>query len=119
MSRTVAFLDETTAGATEPRFALELGSPKITVRELIRTRVYEEVQRFRRDTGQPFQGLVQPRKASIDWQEQVEVALEAFANNGVLVLVDDRQVRSLDEEVALREGTTEVTFLRLVPLVGG
>jgi hypothetical protein len=35
-----------------------------------------------------------------------------------VLLVDDRQVESLDETVVLRAGG-EVTFLKLVPLVGG
>jgi hypothetical protein len=32
--------------------------------------------------------------------------------------VDDRQVDTLDDEIALRPDTT-VSFLKLVPLVGG
>jgi hypothetical protein len=34
------------------------------------------------------------------------------------VLVDDRQVQSLDDQIDLRHDST-VTFLRLMPLVGG
>jgi hypothetical protein len=119
MTRTIAIIDETTGGATERRFDIEVGTPTLTVREIIRTRVFEEVQRFRHRPEQAFRGLVQPKGPAIDWQEQVEVALGAFAAGTVLVLVGDRQVRSLDEEVALRDGTNEVTFLRLVPLMGG
>jgi hypothetical protein len=46
------------------------------------------------------------------------VTLGAFGRNAFVVLVDDRQVAELDEEVHLRAGT-RVTFLKLVPLVGG
>ena len=34
------------------------------------------------------------------------------------MLVDDRQVDELDEEIEIRPDTT-VTFLKLVPLLGG
>ena len=44
--------------------------------------------------------------------------VEAFGRNGFVVLVDDRQVEELDEDIELALGT-EVTFLKLVPLVGG
>jgi len=57
-----------------------------------------------------------PRR--IDPETQTELALKAFAGNGFLVLVGDRQVTELDEEIDLVLGT-EVTFLKLVPLVGG
>ena len=54
----------------------------------------------------------------IDWEAQLEKALDAFQRNGFLLLVDDRQLTDLDEEVVLKPGS-QVTFLRLVPLVGG
>src|SRR5262249_23531021 len=101
------------------------------VRELIRSRVYQEVQDYNRTAPGYFRGLVQPAEAEkvlngykirqgrqLDWKEQYQKALEAFQANGVLILVDDRQVESLDEGVELKAGT-QVTFLRLVALVGG
>jgi hypothetical protein len=44
--------------------------------------------------------------------------LGAFAGNQIIVLVDDHQVESLDEEIVVRPDT-RVSFLRLTPLVGG
>ena len=49
---------------------------------------------------------------------EVEVALDAFSRGRVLLLVDDRQVTELADEVVLAPGSA-VTFLRLTPLVGG
>jgi hypothetical protein len=54
----------------------------------------------------------------IDWQAQYEKTVQAFERNGFVLLVNDRQMTELDEEVELRCDTT-ITFLRLVPLVGG
>lgn len=54
----------------------------------------------------------------MDPAEQADRALEAFSHNGYVVLVDDRQVEELDTVLELSRGT-EITFLKLVPLVGG
>ena len=78
-----------------------------------------------------FQGLAQPTELEqvlngyrlrpqqlIDAEQQVYRALEAFQKNGFFVLVNDRQVESLDQEVWLGTGAT-ASFLKLTPLVGG
>ena len=54
----------------------------------------------------------------IDPEGQFERALEAFGRNGFSLLVDDLQVDDLEETIEVGLGTT-VTFLKLVPLVGG
>jgi hypothetical protein len=78
-----------------------------------------------------FRGLVQPTEAErvlngyrlrerrkIDWQAQYEKAVKAFQGNGFLILVDERQLTELNEEIELR-ADSEISFLKLVPLVGG
>jgi hypothetical protein len=111
---------------------LELLSERVTVRELIRSRVYQEVQDHNARRAQTFRGLVRPEGQEaalsgpratrghrpIDWKRQFARAVEAFEKGQVLVLVDDRQVESLEEELDVGPKTT-VTFLRLIPLVGG
>jgi hypothetical protein len=104
---------------------------RITVRALIRTRVYQEVGDYNLRQPEYFRGLVQPTDAErtlngfkvrqgrrIDPEKQFEGAIESFYRNGFLVLVNDRQVDELEEEIEIRPDTT-VTFLKLVPLVGG
>ena len=44
--------------------------------------------------------------------------LAAFERNGFLILVDDEQVEQLTDCVVLSPDTV-VTFLKLVPVVGG
>lgn len=125
--------DETpgSAAAKGSDFTLDFLTEEITVRELIERRVYEEVQAYNTSKPGYFKGLVQPTDAEatlngyrlrtrreIDWRAQVKKALDAFQHNGFLVLVGDRQVVSLDDRIRL-ELETPVTFLRLVPLVGG
>jgi hypothetical protein len=131
MPTAVTIRDETTQGQTPNELTLEFLDERVTVRELIRSRVYQEVTEYNARRAGYFTGLVQPRDAEqvlggyrirkrrrIDWEEQFRQAEQAFARNGFLILVDDRQVDDLDAEIELRHDAT-VTFLKLVPLVGG
>src|SRR5947209_4339391 len=131
MSTTLTVRDESTSGKTLNEFVLDFLTERITVRELIRSRVYQEVQDYNRRQPERFQGLVQPTNAEatlngfrlkkprqIDWKAQFEKALEAFEASRVLILVNERQVESLEEEIVV-EPETSVSFLKLTMLVGG
>lgn len=130
MSIDVTVRDETTSGELLQELELQLSRERITVSDLIRSRVEAEVRIYNaRSSERPFRGLVQPesheqrlnpvrRAKRLDAEQQVAVALDAFARGRILLLVDDRQVTELDHEVLLQPGST-VTFLKLTPLVGG
>ena len=134
MAICVTIFDETLLGERTGSLRLDLLSSTITLRELIRRRVYEEVQEYHAaPISTVFRGFVTPTetetalngpkiprlfKRRIDWEAQYERALAAFNRNGFFVLVDDRQVESLDEELTLRVDTS-VSFVKLIPLVGG
>jgi hypothetical protein len=128
---TVTIYDETVSGEKSQGFDLKFESAIITARELIRKRVYEEVREYNLREPEHFRGLVQPsdaasalngyklnQKRKIDWEQQFKRATEAFEHNGFFILVDDRHVEQLDEtiEIKLR---TQISFVKLVPLVGG
>jgi hypothetical protein len=126
--------DETASGSVTNELTLDVLQESITVRELIRGRVYQEVQDYnlrRQQAGAEFRGLVTPTDAErtlngvrpapgrdVDWKKQFDKACDAFERNGFFLLVDDRQAESLDETVMLRHDT-RVSFVKLVPLVGG
>lgn len=127
----IAVVDESAGGKPLGELTLDFLTERITVRELIRSRVYQEVTEYNARQSGMFQGLVQPTDAErtlngyqlqakrrIDWEQQYALALRAFEGNGFLLLAGDRQLMDLDEELELRHDTS-VTFLRLVPLVGG
>jgi hypothetical protein len=132
MATTVVAIDETSCGTRANELSIEFLSERVTVREIIRSRVYQEVTEHNARQGRAFRGLVTPDLAEqmlngerlprtqrrIDWEAQYEQAVRAFERNGFLLLVNDRQLTDLDEEVELRSDTT-VTFLKLLPLVGG
>ena len=103
----------------------------MTVRELIRARIYQEAQDYNLKEPEYFHGLVEPAdaeralngyklkaKRKIDWQEQYRRALESFGRNGFFVLVGDKQADSLDQEFDVKVDA-EISFVKLVPLVGG
>ena len=52
--------DSNTLGNDGPVFVLDFLTERITVRELIRSRVYQEVKDYNTRQPQYFQGLVQP-----------------------------------------------------------
>lgn len=126
--------DETATGSVTNELTLEILTETITVRELIRSRVYPEVQDFnlkQRQGALDFRGLITPTDAErslngvrlrhareIDWKDQFAKACDAFAQNAILILVDERQAESLDESVTLRHDT-KVSFIKLTMLVGG
>jgi hypothetical protein len=131
MATLITVADETATGTTLNEFSLEFLNERVTVRELIRARVYQEVSEYNARQSEHFRGLVQPedsvrtasgfrlrKQRKIDWEEQYKRALTGFRANGFLILVDDHQLDDLDEEIELRYDA-KVSFLRLVPLVGG
>lgn len=131
MTVTLTVRDETTAGQKGEEFTLDFLTEEITVRELIRGRIYQEVKDYNASAPGLFRGLVQPEGAErelggyrlraarqLDWREQYEAALAAFETSRILILVDDRQVEELEESIVV-DPRTQVTFLKLVPLVGG
>ncbi|MEM6257916.1 MAG: hypothetical protein AAGI37_06335 [Planctomycetota bacterium] len=133
MPATLTVYDESTTGGRSEPIVLEFLTEEVTVRELIRQRVYQEVQDYNLNQAKApvFKGLVQPTDAEqtlngyklkkarqIDWSKQFDKAVDAFESGRVLVIVNDRQAESLDEHVVINP-STDVSFLKLVPLVGG
>jgi hypothetical protein len=123
--------DEQLDGEKTPAVDIYLESAKTTIRDIIKARIYQEVQDYNQQLGEVFMGLVKPsaaeqaingykmkEKKPIDWQRQSDLALSAFMSNGFFVMINDQQAEALDEEVEIGPSTT-VSFIKLVPLVGG
>lgn len=130
---TLTIRDETTANLGKADFVItiNLTTPRLTARDLIRERVRQEVEDFNNKQPELFHGLVQPtdtertlngfkfrKKRTLDWQEQFEKAIEGFQRNAFILLVDDKQIEDLDHVIPISPETS-VTFVKLVPLVGG
>jgi hypothetical protein len=130
---TLTIRDETTANLGKADFVItiNLTAPRLTARDLIRERVRQEVEDFNNKQPELFHGLVQPtdtertlngfkfrKKRTLDWQEQFEKAIEGFQRNAFILLVDETQIEDLDHVISLSPETS-VTFVKLIPLVGG
>lgn len=126
-------VDETMSGQRVNTFTVDSLTERLTVRAIIRARIWQEVLEYNASKrAAVFKGLVQPTETearmngpkesrpfkSIDWEKQYETALRAFESNGFFLLISDRQAQSLDEEFVIAP-ETEVSFVKLVPLVGG
>lgn len=123
--------DETPLGELISESILQFPVARISVKELIEQRVEKEVFQYNSSSAERFHGLVQPtefecelndvrlrKEKRIDVVEQKCIAVEAFSRNRFFLLVNDKQLTRLDDEILITPNTT-VTFLKLVPLVGG
>ncbi len=128
---TLTIEDRTSTGDPTGSITLPGLPDRITLRQLIRLRVREEVARYNLRPSDVFRGLVQPDGAEptsdgfrmaarqpIDWQLQADVAIDRFQANGYFVLVNGRQVVDLETRLDLTDDP-HVRFVRLTPLVGG
>ena len=127
----LCLFDESTAGESRAAGELLVGSATITLRDLIRERVRQEVEFYNRVLPAVSEGLVAPGETerlvngerlgparALEVGSQYEKAIRSFKANGFLVLAGDRQLTDLDETLSLADGEA-IRFLRLVPLAGG
>ena len=123
--------DRTGAGKIISEMNISLQKNRVTVKEIIEARVVAEVETYNAKLPEYFNGLVQPTDAEktlngykmktrkkVDPEKQVYVALDAFQKNGYFVLVDNFQADSLEQEIMITP-QTQISFLKLTPLVGG
>jgi len=123
--------DQTGAGKIISEINISLKSNRVTVKEIIEARVIAEVERYNTKLPEYFQGLVQPTHAEktlngykmkerkkVDAEKQIYIALDAFSKNGYFILIDNFQVQELDQQVDIKP-STQLSFVKLTPLVGG
>jgi len=115
----------------------DIGAEPIALRRLLAHVVRQEVAAFRERqekrallevltpeeiAERATRGRVVPGgqdlRQTVDEDDAVEAALQAFEDGIYLVILDGRELRALDEEVALRPDSA-LTFLRLTMLAGG
>lgn len=123
--------DETFSGTITNELNIEFSQSEITVKDLIEQRVLQEVDKYNKRVLDKFNGLIQPTEKEIilnerpnkefrmiDGEQQVYVALDAFQKNGFFILIEQKQAETLEERILLRPNMS-VSFIKLVPLVGG
>ena len=103
---TVTITDESTLGEKRS-WDLDILEETMTLAELIRRRIYQEVTEYNAKQAGYYYGLVQPTEAEralngyqmktprrLDWEAQYEAAEQSFLRRGFIVLVNDQQVTS-------------------------
>jgi len=123
--------DESLTGDILNYIEVKIKNEIVTVKEIIAARVEAEVEAYNNKVPEYFKGLIRPsdaektlngfklkNKRKIDAEKQVYIAYQAFENNRFLVLIDEQQAESLEQQVLL-EKTSSVSFLKLTPLIGG
>lgn len=123
--------DETVPGRRSPAEGVQFDAGPVTIRDLLRSRVRQEVEHYNQSPPERFHGLIQPEEPEqmlngprvnvsrpLDWEAEFRRACSSFEKNGFLILVDRNQVLDLDAAVVL-ESDSEVQFIKLAPLAGG
>lgn len=145
MPTTVTIRDESSITGVTDALKLTFPSPVITVEELIKRRVDREVRdrKRARSTPKPLLGGISAEETILNIgrstrtmkksaplqkkrqspagpsiEERYLTALKGFYSNAFFILVGDRQVRELDEQIQLAQDT-DIRFIKLVPLIGG
>lgn len=127
----ITIKDETANGDILNEISIKIDQERLTVKDLITSRVHAEVAAYNKRLPEYFSGLITPsaaeqtlngprmkKKKTVDAEKQVYIALEAFQNNGYFIIVDDMQCEDLEQEILVNEQTA-ISFLKLTPLVGG
>lgn len=125
---TLIINDETAAGEILQKISLQFEQEYISVKELIEARIKTEIQRYEKELDGYKKSLVLPTNLEqrlnkknppkIDVEKQLYTAFQAFQRNGFFILIDDEQVEDLDQKFLIEE-STQVSFIKLTPLVGG
>lgn len=128
---TLSVRDENFAGKVLHEVLVGFSTEAVTIKDIIEARVRAEVDAYNKKLPDYFNGLIEPADAEktlngykmrsrkmIDPEKQVYVALDAFQKNGFFVLLDSQQCTSLDHQVTLTTDT-QISFVKLTPLVGG
>jgi hypothetical protein len=123
---TVTIKDISLLGPQSP-WQLDIDEEQSTLRAVIRSRIYQEVSEYNARRRNQFSGLIPPAShcpesadaaPTLDWQVHYEQAIKAFEQKRYVVLIDERQATKLDHPIHLTAYST-VTFLKLIPLIGG
>lgn len=128
---TITIKDESLTGDILNQIQIAVANETVTVKDIITARVSAEVEAYNNKLPEYFKGFIRPTESEktlngyklkkhkkIDIEQQTFIAFDAFQKNGYLVLIDDQQAESLEQEVLVAK-TTTISFVKLTPLVGG
>lgn len=131
MSVSLPIQDQIDLGKVVSSRVLKFPVNRVTVKELIETRVSQEIESFMEQSSQPFLNIIKPgsiegslnnskykKKVNFDIKAQQNIAINAFENNGYFILFNDRQLTELEDIVHITPNS-KVVFFKLTAIVGG
>ncbi|HFC92082.1 MAG TPA: hypothetical protein ENJ51_04645 [Leucothrix mucor] len=124
--------DETMMGKLIYEFDLPLPKKQLSVRDIIRERVKQEIEQYQHQRKNNGYSLVEvssvekilnkygiKETVKTDIEKQLDIAFRAFDNNGYFIIINDVQVETLEQIINLDDENLSVSFIKLVALVGG
>jgi hypothetical protein len=126
----VVTADSSLGGREASRLVLRDVPSPISLRELIRLRVREQVATNNANLSRRSPRLVEPSAAEIAlngdakvgerlrWEQEADKAISAFERNRFFVFIGERQVDELDVQLTFADAEV-VRFVQVFPLVGG
>lgn len=131
MTTQLTVRERAVGGGTPVEFFLAVPFERLTVQDLIRQYISQQVANYNENKPGKVAGIFlpgpterqlnsekRPKHAKVDIEKQCASAFEAFEHNRIILLVNDVQIDGLNREICVTEAT-RITFLKLVPLVGG
>lgn len=140
MSVQLSIFEKVVGRTDRHSFTLRLASARLPARDVLAQHVRVEVRRLNDEAGRnasehdrvasffvgvhshPTEQRLNPKQGRLpkmlDSEAEIAAACDGVAAKQVIMLFDDREVTDLDAPLTVTEGSV-VTFLRLMPLVGG
>lgn len=136
----IAIVEKTVGQPMREAYTLHLVSERISAKDIASAHVRAEIERLNDETRRNrekhdrvasflvgthshaterrLNPIRKAYKKLLDPETEIETALQGIVDRHVIMLFDDREVEDLDTILTVTQDST-VTFLRLVPLVGG
>jgi len=131
MSVVLNTIDQVLGAARSAGPQLSFPVERITARQIVRTRVLMEVERYNSSAPDDAFSLIAPareehvlngprrlERRKLNAERQVEAAIDAVRKGRIIIMFNGEQVRDIDAPLLVTP-VSEARFLRLVPLVGG
>jgi len=131
MKEMIKINDQDVRGNCYHSFRVPNTEEHLTVRNLIKMRIQNEIEKFNMLRPLCFYSLVQPEGAeitskgyrlkehrNIDWQQQFEKAIAAFDEKCFLINFDGRDFQSLDDVIETPD-LVEINFVKFAEVIGG
>lgn len=124
----VVICDQTLSGKLIQRLSLPIISTRTTLQQLIKERVYHEIEQLSKHNIISNSLFIQPTamesllngyaKKNIDPELEYQKAINDFQRHRYIVLVDEYQQTDLNHTFDLFENSV-IQFIKMIPLVGG